>query len=234
MSCILNIETATEVCSVTVSLKDEIVFEKEEIKGPSHAVLLGLFVDEAIKFLNSKSIKLDAVAVSCGPGSYTGLRIGVSEAKGLCYGLNIPLIAINTLKIMGYGILQNKEIDDDTLLCPMIDARRMEVYDVLYNNRLEEIKPISADIIDENSFREYMGGKRVLFFGNGAEKCKTVLQHTNAVFLDNIYPKAANMVTLAEEAYSKKEFVDVAYFEPFYLKEFIATIPKNKVLYHNK
>jgi len=234
MSCILHIETATEVCSVAVSLKSEIIFEKEEIKGPSHAVLLGQFVDEAIKYLNSKNIKLDAVAVSCGPGSYTGLRIGVSEAKGLCYGLNIPLIAINTLKIMGYGILQGENIDNNTLLCPMIDARRMEVYDVLYNNKLEEIKSISADIIDENSFSEYLKENKILFFGNGAEKCKSVLKHQNAIFIDNIYPKASNMIKLAEDTYSYKEFADIAYFEPFYLKEFVATIPKNKVLTVNK
>lgn len=230
MPYILSIETATEVCSVTVSNENQIVFYKEETKGPSHAVLLGLFVNEAIEELRKANIRLDAVAVSSGPGSYTGLRIGVSEAKGLCYGLNIPLIAINTLKIMAHGVLKERKIDKDTLLCPMIDARRMEVYDTLYNSSLQELRPVSADIIDENSFSEFLTDKQVVFFGNGAEKCKTVLHHPNAHFLDDIYPKATDMIELAEESFNKKEFVDVAYFEPFYLKEFVATTPKNKVL----
>lgn len=230
MPYILSIETATEVCSVAVSNENQIVFYKEETKGPSHAVLLGLFVNEAIEELRKANIRLDAVAVSCGPGSYTGLRIGVSEAKGLCYGLNIPLIAINTLKIMAQGVLRQGKTDKDALLCPMIDARRMEVYDTLYNSSLQELRPVSADIIDENSFSEVLTNKQVVFFGNGAEKCKTVLHHPNAHFLDDIYPKATDMIELAEESFNKKEFVDVAYFEPFYLKEFVATTPKNKVL----
>ena len=230
MPYILNIETATEVCSVAVSNENQVIFYKEETKGPSHAVLLGQFVNEAVEELREANIRLDAVAVSCGPGSYTGLRIGVSEAKGLCYGLNIPLIAINTLKIMAHGVLKQNNTDKDTLLCPMIDARRMEVYDTLYNNSLQELRPVSADIIDENSFSEFLPNKQVVFFGNGAEKCKTVLNHPNAHFLDGIYPKATDMVELAEESFVKKDFVDVAYFEPFYLKEFVATTPKNKVL----
>lgn len=230
MAYILNIETATEVCSVTVSNDKKIIFEKEETKGPSHAVLLGVFVNDAIKELRSQNIQLDAVSVSCGPGSYTGLRIGVSEAKGLCYGLNIPLIAINTLKIMAYGILKNQSISEGTLLCPMIDARRMEVYDVLLNDKLEEIRPVSADIIDGNSFADFLKESRILFFGNGAAKCKDVLPEKNTMFLEDIYPKAADMIELSEKAYANKDFVDVAYFEPFYLKEFVATTPKNKVL----
>ena len=230
MPCILNIETATEVCSVTVSSDKEVIFQREETKGPSHAVLLGQFVNDAVKELRKNNIRLDAVAASCGPGSYTGLRIGVSEAKGLCYGLGIPLIAINTLKLMANGIIRGEAIDSDVLLCPMIDARRMEVYDVLLNNKLEELRAVSADIIDENSFRDFLEKNKVLFFGNGAEKCKLVLNHSNAVFIDGIYPQAINMVDLAEEAYENKSFVDVAYFEPFYLKEFVATTPKNKVL----
>jgi len=230
MACILNIETATEVCSVTVAKDGVIIFRKEETKGPSHAVLLGVFVNEATNKLRSEGLKLDAVAVSCGPGSYTGLRIGVSEAKGLCYGLNIPLIALNTLKIMAYGVLKNQHIDKDALLCPMIDARRMEVYDVILNNELEELRPVSADIIDESSFADILKDNKVVFFGNGAAKCKDVLPKENTSFLENIYPSASDMVQQAEEAYTKNDFVDVAYFEPFYLKEFVATVPKNKVL----
>lgn len=230
MSYILHIETATEVCSVAISNNNEIIFYDEETKGPSHAVLLGKFVDEGIKYINSKQIKLDAAAVSAGPGSYTGLRIGVSEAKGLCYGLGIPLITIDTLKILSYSVLQEKEIPKDALLCPMIDARRMEVYDTLYNTKLEELKPISADIIDKSSFSDILEERKIFFFGNGAEKCKDVISHPNAIFIDNVYPKASDMIQMATEAYLKRSFVDVAYFEPFYLKEFIATTPKNKVL----
>lgn len=230
MACILNIETATEVCSVAVSQDGNVIFQKEETKGPSHAVLLGVFVNEAIEDIRSKGIKLDAVAVSCGPGSYTGLRIGVSEAKGLCFGLNIPLIALNTLKIMAYGVLKSQSVDKETLLCPMIDARRMEVYDTLLNRDLEEIRLVSADIIDEKSFAEFLKKNKIIFFGNGASKCKDILPKENTFFLDDIYPNALNMIKLSEEAYKNKEFVDVAYFEPFYLKEFIATTPKNKVL----
>lgn len=230
MPCILNIETATEVCSVAVSIDGQVIFQKEETKGPSHAVLLGTFVDEAVKMLRAQNLQLDAVAVSCGPGSYTGLRIGVSEAKGLCFGLNIPLIALNSLKIMANGVSKMKDLQDYTLLCPMIDARRMEVYDVLLNKDLQEIRPVSADIIDENSFTDYLDKEKILFFGNGAEKCKSILQYETALFVDDIYPRALDMISLAEDAYSSSDFVDVAYFEPFYLKEFVATTPKNKVL----
>ncbi|WP_108823028.1 tRNA (adenosine(37)-N6)-threonylcarbamoyltransferase complex dimerization subunit type 1 TsaB [Dysgonomonas sp. Marseille-P4361] len=230
MSYILNIETATEVCSVSISKDNEIIYYKEETKGPSHAVLLGVFVNDAINEMRAKNIKLDAVAVSCGPGSYTGLRIGISEAKGLCYGLSIPLIAINTLKIMAQGIVDNKAIDNNAILCPMIDARRMEVYDLLLDTDLNEIRPTSADIIDENSFADILKEKQIVFFGNGAAKCKEVLPKQNTIFIDGIYPKASDMVKLANEAYAKQDFVDVAYFEPFYLKEFVATTPKNKVL----
>lgn len=230
MSYILNIETATEVCSVAVSKDNEIIFYKEETKGPSHAVLLGVFVNEAINEMRARSIQLDAIAVSCGPGSYTGLRIGVSEAKGLCYGMNIPLIAINTLKIMAQGVVERENVRENTILCPMIDARRMEVYDLLLNKNLEEVRSTSADIIDENSFSDILEEKEIVFFGNGAAKCKEVLPRENTSFIDGVYPKASDMVRLANAAYTNKDFVDVAYFEPFYLKEFVATTPKNKVL----
>lgn len=230
MPCILNIETATEVCSVAVSKQSKIIFQKEETEGPSHAVLLGRFVNEAIEYLRSENIKLDAIAVSCGPGSYTGLRIGVSEAKGLCFGLNIPLIAVSTLQLLAHGVIERELTNSPAVLCPMIDARRMEVYDSLFDNKLNILKPVSADIIDENSFADTLKDNKVFFFGNGAEKCRNILQHPNATFIDNIYPSAADMMKLAEAAYKDKTFVDVAYFEPFYLKEFVATTPKNKVL----
>lgn len=230
MSYILNIETATEVCSVAVSDGDNILFERVETTGPSHAVLLGRFVNEAMMYLREKGRKPDAMAVSCGPGSYTGLRIGVSEAKGLCFGLDIPLIAINTLAIMAKGVIDSRLVGDDVLLCPMIDARRMEVYDVVFDNKHTTKKMVAADIIDENSFAEFLKDGKVAFFGNGAVKCKDVIKSDNAIFLDNICPLAANMVGLSQLSFDNQSFVDIAYFEPFYLKEFVATTPKNKVL----
>lgn len=230
MTCILNIDTATEVCSVTVAENDKIIYDCIEKIGPSHASVLGVFVDNAIKFIKKEGKHLDAIAVSSGPGSYTGLRIGVSEAKGLCFGLDIPLIAINTHLIMAKGLISNHKFEDDTLLCPMIDARRMEVYAAIYDQNLNLIRDISADIVDNSTYKEYLEKNKVVFFGNGALKCKDEINSNNAIFIENIVPKSSDMVLLSLEAYNKKEFVDTAYFEPFYLKEFIATTPKNKVL----
>lgn len=230
MACILNIETATEVCSVAIVVDGNVFHERIETNGPSHAVLLGSFVKECIDLLRSKSMVLDAVAVSCGPGSYTGLRIGISEAKGLCYGLDVPLIAIETLKIMAYrmkSVCEDSQID---LFCPMIDARRMEVYDAVYDWDLNTVRSTHADIIDESSFATLLANHKIAFAGNGAGKCKDILTATNATFFDNIYPQTSSMAALSEKAFAEKAFVDVAYFEPFYLKEFVATIPKNKVL----
>lgn len=226
---ILSIETATNVCSVAVSEAEKIIFEKVNTEGPSHASLLGVFVQEAIDFLKKKNIQLDAVAVSSGPGSYTGLRIGVSEAKGLCFGLGIPLIAIETLKIMARKVQKAGLTGEDDLLCPMIDARRMEVYSTIFDSKMNVAKATSADIIDENSYGEFFAKRKIFFFGNGAEKCMTHFEKKNAEFIPNIYPTASDMVELAAQAYSEKTFVDVAYYEPFYLKEFVATTPKNKI-----
>jgi tRNA threonylcarbamoyladenosine biosynthesis protein TsaB len=219
-------ETSTLACSVAVSADAHILYEEISAEGPSHASLLGKFVENAVRYVHAHQIKLDAVAVSCGPGSYTGLRIGVSEAKGLCFGMDVPLIAVNTLQTMASKILKNNPLPADTLLCPMIDARRMEVYAGVYNQRLETVREIQADIVDEYSYREYMSQQPIAFFGNGAEKCKQYLTGKNALFLDGIYPVAADMVALAEKAFTAGNFADVAYFEPFYLKEFVATIPK--------
>lgn len=230
MACLLNIETSTIACSIAVSSDSKIVYKREELNGPSHASLLGVFVNDAITFIRKNELTLDAVAVSCGPGSYTGLRIGVSEAKGLCFGLDLPLIAINTLLIMAAKVVKSKSLQEGVLLCPMIDARRMEVYTGIYNQDLMLIRDIQADIVDENSYRELLENHKIAFFGNGAEKCKEYLLHDNAIFLDNIYPLASDMIDLAERSLQDNSFVDVAYFEPFYLKEFVATTPKNKVL----
>ena len=229
MACILNIETATEVCSVALSKDEKILFENINTEGRSHANLLGVFVNEAVQFARSNNLKIDAVAVSCGPGSYTGLRIGVSEAKGLCYGLSIPLIAIKTLEIMVQHIVDEKIVDNDTLLCPMIDARRMEVYAAIYDSKLNVLRKTSADIVDNTTYKSYLDQAKIAFFGNGSDKCKGAITELNAIFIDNVYPRAKDMVKLSERAYQDRNFVDVAYFEPFYLKDFVTTTPNNKV-----
>lgn len=226
MSCILHIETSTEVCSVSASQDGASIFSKEDFNGPSHAVVLGVFVDEALSFIDNHAIPLDAVAVSCGPGSYTGLRIGVSMAKGICYGRNIPLIAIPTPEVMTVPVLLFQDLPEDALLCPMIDARRMEVYAAIYDRALKVKREISADIIDENSYSEFWAEHPVYFFGNGAAKCREKITHPNAHFIENIHPLAKWMFPLAERAMAEKDFKDVAYFEPFYLKEFVASTPK--------
>lgn len=227
MSCILHIETSTSACSVAVSEDGQNIFEKEDLKGPSHAVSLGVFVDEALSFADSHAMPLDAVAVSCGPGSYTGLRIGVSMAKGVCYGRNLPLIGLPTLKVQCVPVLlYHEELPDDALLCPMIDARRMEVYAAVYDRALKPVREIAADIVDENTYAEFLDQHPVYFFGDGAAKCKEQITHPNAHFIDGIRPLAGMMFPLAEKAIAEKDFKDVAYFEPFYLKEFVAGMPK--------
>ena len=230
MSCILNIETSTTVCSVAASQDGQTIFVKEDLKGPSHAVSLGVFVDEALSFIDSHAIPLDAVAVSCGPGSYTGLRIGVSMAKGICYGRNVPLIGLPTLEVLSVPVLLYHDLPEDALLCPMLDARRMEVYSAVYDRALNQVKPVSAEIIDENSYADILTRKPVVFFGNGAGKCRDVITGDNVHYIDGICPLAADMLALSEMAFRNSRFENVAYFEPFYLKEFVATKPKNKVL----
>ena len=226
MSCILHIETSTEVCSVSASQDGTSIFSKEDFKGPSHAVVLGVFVEEALSFIDNHAIPLDAGSVSCGPGSYTGLRIGVSMAKGICYGRNIPLIGIPTPEVMAVPVLLFEDLPEDALLCPMIDARRMEVYAAIYDRALNVKREIGADIIDENSYAEFLAEHPVYFFGNGAAKCREKITHPNAHFIENIHPLAKWMFPLAEKAMAKEDFKDVAYFEPFYLKEFVASTPK--------
>lgn len=226
MSCILHIETSTEACSVALSEDGMSVFSKEDLAGPSHAVQLGVFVDEALSFADSHAMPLDAVAVSCGPGSYTGLRIGVSMAKGVCYGRNLQLIGIPTLKVLSVPVLLREDLPEDTYLCPMIDARRMEVYAAIYDRALNAVRETAADIIDENSYLELLDSHPVYFFGNGASKCKEKITHPNAHFIDDVKPLAKWMFPLAEKAIAMEDYKDVAYFEPFYLKEFIASTPK--------
>ena len=227
MACIIHIETTTDVCSVALSQDGECLMSKECFERSSHGTVLGPFVDEAVSFADSHAIPIDAVAVSQGPGSYTGLRIGVSTAKGLCYGRKLKLLAVPTLQLLCVPLLlRHDELPDDALFCPMLDARRMEVYSAIYDRALRDVKPISADVIDETSYREYLDGHKVVLFGNGAAKCQPLLQHPNALFVDNIQPLAKNMFPLAEKTFAMEKFEDVAYFEPFYLKEFVATQSK--------
>ena len=214
------------MCSVALSEDGQCIFSKTDFEGPSHAVTLGVYVDEALSFADSHAIPLDAVAVSCGPGSYTGLRIGVSMAKGICYGRNLPLIGIPTPEVMCVPLLLDEELPEDALLCPMIDARRMEVYAALYDRALHPVREIEAVIIDESSYEEYLNRGPVYFFGNGAAKCKEKILHPNARFVEDIHPLAKWMFPLAEKAFARGDFKDVAYFEPFYLKEFVASKPK--------
>ncbi len=223
---ILHIETSTHVCSVALSEGSTCLFSEINNDGMNHAALLSVFISQAMEVLKQKNKKLDAVAVSSGPGSYTGLRIGVSTAKGLCYGLDIPMISVSTLEVITKQVLNSSNFDSETLFCPMIDARRMEVYAAIYNTNIELIREISPDIIDENSYQDYLQNKQIVFFGNGSEKCKIAINHANAVFIEDINPMAENMISFGLNAFLEKDFVDVAYFEPFYLKEFQTTTPK--------
>jgi tRNA threonylcarbamoyladenosine biosynthesis protein TsaB len=234
---ILHIETATDICSVALSAGERLLSLVESGQERSHATLLNRFIKQSVAEAGKKFQDLNAVSVSKGPGSYTGLRIGVSTAKGLAYALEIPLLASGTLENMAGHILSNAEVDnlkalhgDHLLLCPMLDARRMEVYTGFYTTKNSVYREVSADIIEENSYHMILESHPVCFFGNGAEKCKGVLDHPNAHFLDGINPTATSMIVPALKNYNRKQFEDVAYFEPFYLKDFIATVPKKKVL----
>ena len=321
---ILNIETSTGVCSVSVSSDSSILSYRESGADRSHAALLTIFIEEAMKESGKDFTDLSAVAVSKGPGSYTGLRIGVSTAKGICYGADLPLIAVDTLQTMALGIIRprntglindpepqrddtsgrgngrddepgdskdkktgnrrdyepgkgrddesgndrynkpgksidakpvnssdeesvknsdeerGKSIDtakllagtgnDKILLCPMIDARRMEVYTAMYDTGGKQVSEIHASVIDESSFRELLGEKMILFFGDGADKCRGVLSHRNAVYVPGIHPSALQMAELSHKAFHEGRFEDVALFEPFYLKDFITTTPKKNIL----
>lgn len=227
MSCILHIETSTNICSVAVSEDGACIFEAEDHTGPNHAEKLGTFVDEALSFIDNHAIPLDAVAVSCGPGSYTGLRIGVSMAKGICYGRDVKLIAVPTLELLCVPVLLREQIEEENaLLCPMLDARRMEVYAQIFDRSLKEVRPIHADVVDAETYKEYLDKGPVYFFGNGAMKCKEVISHPNARFIEGVEAVAKNMLPPAEKRVAEERFEDVAYFVPFYLKDFVAKQPR--------
>lgn len=234
MALILNIETATTVCSVSLAKDGKLLSLKEQNGDYSHAENLTLFIEDVCKQANVNLSQIDAIAVSKGPGSYTGLRIGVSTAKGLCYSLDKPLIAIDTLKYLSLAVSSHnvtlsvvEGLTDEgrlaSLFCPMLDARRMEVYCAIYDSQGKVVKETSAEIIEEHSFADILKTNKIIFFGDGASKCKeTFSKNSNAVFIDDVVPSAKDMITLSEQAYNTKQFEDVAYFEPYYLKDFVA------------
>jgi len=231
MAFILSIETATPLCSVALSLNNQIIAQRETVEEKSHASLLTVYIDEILKEANVSVINLDAIAVGKGPGSYTGLRIGISTAKGLCFGSGIPLIAINTLEILYQQVIADSSFRTaaDVLFCPMIDARRMEVFSCLYDQQGKVVEPIEARIIDSITFLKHLSERTILFFGSGMEKCREVIAHPNAIFLPGIYPHASALARLAAISYSQQNFENLAYFEPYYLKDFVATVSKKRL-----
>lgn len=234
MALILNIETSTDVCSVALARDGAVTHSRESLTGQNHAMLVTVYINELLEESNLTMEQIDAVAVSGGPGSYTGLRIGVSVAKGICYASHLPLIAISSLEAMAHFVICNKENlhlpeNGNLLLCPMIDARRMEVYTAFYDINVVQIRKIQADIIDHESYLEYLNASHVLFFGNGALKCHQAIAHPNAQFIDGITTSAKSMAPLAEKEFNLQKFVDVAYYEPFYLKDFVATFPVKNI-----
>jgi tRNA threonylcarbamoyladenosine biosynthesis protein TsaB len=221
---ILNIETATTNCSVSISKNGETVALKEDNdKNYSHAERLHVYIDAVLKEVNITSNDLKAIAVSKGPGSYTGLRIGVSAAKGLCFALDTPLISTPTLHALAHQV----KIDNGVIVA-MLDARRMEVYSVIYDSDYNQIRETEAQILDENAFAEYLKKGKVYFIGNGVEKSKTIINHPNAVFIEDKLPSSNDMSLLAYNKYKISDTEDVAYFEPYYLKDFVALKPKSK------
>lgn len=225
MPIILNIETSTKNCSVSIVEDGMIIALKELVDMKySHAEKLHPFISEVLEEGNVSLTQIDAVAVSKGPGSYTGLRIGVSAAKGLAFAFDIPLISVNTLQSLAMSVQP-----DSGVIIPMLDARRMEVYSAVFNTGFDQIRAIEAEIIDDKSFQKYLEEGKVYLLGDGAQKCKEIIIHPNAVFIDDKFPSAKEMAILSYEKYTKNDIEDVAYFEPFYLKDFIANKEKSKL-----
>ncbi len=232
MANILNIETSTDVCSVALTSEGQVLDHRENYDGQTHATLLSQYVQEMLQYARTRDITLDAIAVSIGPGSYTGLRIGLSEAKGLAFGLNVPLIGVNTLQLLVVSTMFNHFIDEEKVLyVPMIDARRMEVYTAAYNAALEPVLEPQAMILDEQSLVDLnQQGYTLVLMGNGSDKAHQVLTRDGVRFVAGIKPVAVDMMALAEKSFREQRFIDVAYSTPLYLKEFQATKPKNPVL----
>ena len=234
MSLILCIETGTDICSVGIARDGELMSLRESDQGRDHAKQVAVFVDELLRETGVKPDELDAVAVGMGPGSYTGLRIGVSFAKGLCYGLNIPLLAVGSLEALTDVAIKDYEAGiiqvegwDDALLCPMVDARRMEVYTQIFNSRCESQSEVSAEIITEDSFSQWRAKGKLVIFGNGAAKCQEMLP--DAIYID-VAPSARGLTRIAHQLFEAGKTVDIAYFEPFYLKDFVVIPSKKKLL----
>ena len=234
MALILCIETGTDICSVGLSRDGELVSLRESDEGRDHAKRVGVFVDELLRETGIAPDELDAIAVGMGPGSYTGLRIGVSFAKGMCYGLQIPLVAVGSLDALAEVAIEDNEAGlldvkdwNDAVLCPMVDARRMEVYTRLFNAAGEPLSEVSAEIVTEESFAEWRKGRQLVIFGNGAAKCREILPDATYV---NITPSARGLARLAEQRLQEGKTEDIAYFEPFYLKDFIVIPSKKKLL----
>lgn len=221
---ILNIETSTTCCSAAITIDGKPVASVEQLANANHSSQLPVFIQQLLHEANANDWHLDAVALSQGPGSYTGLRIGASTAKGICYGLNIPLIPVDTLQVLCASV-PSGVLPDNALLCPMLDARRMEVYTALYQQQgtqLSTISEVQAMIIDADAFAQTLAQQPVYFFGNGAAKCQSVITHPNAHFVDNVVPQAQCMGQLAEMQPNSLDVKQMAYYEPFYLKEFVA------------
>lgn len=225
MISILSIDTSTKACSVAIHNDGVLVASRFLLEDKSHSVKLLSLVQEVLKESKMALKDLSGIAISKGPGSYTGLRIGVSTVKGLCYAADLPLLSVGSLELMANGV--KKTVSEDALLCPMIDARRMEVYCTVYDTDLNIVNPIEAKIIDETSFANELRDQSIYFFGDGSAKCKeTFRNHSKAKFVDDIHPNAEWMGDLVFDKYKKAEFEDLAYFEPYYLKDFVATIPR--------
>ncbi len=231
MALILSIETATKICSVALAKDGITIATKETSESNSHSTQLAPFIKEIIDGSEYTFNDLDAVAVSMGPGSYTGLRIGVSTAKGLCFGLDIPLIAVSTLEAMAVQAKkQYHNLNKKMILSPMIDARRMEAYSQFFDSNLKALNDISAIVVDEESYKKDLAKQPILFFGDGALKCEPIINNSKAIFFEGGLPSAEGMIPLAEQQFQNQDFADVAYFEPFYLKEFVAAISRVKGL----
>jgi tRNA threonylcarbamoyladenosine biosynthesis protein TsaB len=231
MANILNIETSTEVCSVALSSEGQILDHHENYSGKTHATLLSAYIKNELEYSHSREIKIDAIAVSIGPGSYTGLRIGLSEAKGLAFGLGVPLIGVNTLQLLTVSTMFNNCFDDDNLLyVPMIDARRLEVYTAVYSSDLNAVIEPQAMVLDDNSFSELLPNHKLIVCGNGSDKASKLLNATNFEFIHGVKPVALDMMALAEKFYRESKFIDIAYSTPLYLKEFQPTTPKKNLL----
>ena len=229
MSCILHIETSTQMCSVAVSEDSQVIYhdESESTEKGASAERLGSMIDAAMSFTDSHAIPFDAVAVSGGPGSYTGLRIGVSMAKGICCGRDLKLISVPTLELLCVPVLLRDMLPDDALLCPMLDARRMEVYAAVYDRALREVRGVQADVVDADTYRQWLDRQPVFFMGPGAAKCMETVNHPNAHLIEGIMPVARWMQPLAERRLLNGQTEDVAYYEPFYLKDFVAKMPRD-------